>query len=107
MPNERRIVRTRFGTARLIWTIGGWRIRPVPGDEVHAPEVRGRREKLQTDALAFVGGIAEIYDAAFLIFLGEGVGQDHHGIHFERLVEVKQAAVGINDDSLAGLAETP
>ena len=65
---------------------------------------RGGKE-LDADALAFVGGIAEKHDAAFLLFLREGIGEDEHGVHVERLVQVDQAAVRIDDDGFAGFAE--
>ena len=55
--------------------------------------------------MAFVGGIAEKHDAAFLLFLCERIGENDHGVHGERLIEVEQAAVRIDDDRLAGLSE--
>lgn len=62
-------------------------------------------EKLEAYALAFVGGIAEKHDAAFLLFLCERIGENDHGIHGERLIEVEQAAVRIDDNRIAGLSE--
>jgi len=39
-------------------------------EEIYAPEAGGGREKLHTNALAAVVGIALEHDAALLIFLG-------------------------------------
>ena len=78
---------------------------PIGGNEINAPEMRRGREKFDADALAFVGGFAEKDDAGFLLFLREGIGEDEHGVHGERLVQVHQAAVRIDHDGFAGLAE--
>ena len=67
--------------------------------------MRRGSEEFDADALAFIGGIAEKNDAAFLLFLREGIGEDEHGVHVERLVQVHQAAVRVDHDGFAGFAE--
>ena len=67
--------------------------------------MRGRGEKFNADALTFFTDFAEIDDADFLLFLGGGAAEDEHGAVLDRLIEIEQAAVGIDDDGLAGLAE--
>ncbi len=67
--------------------------------------MRSGRQKFDAHALPFIGGFAEIYDAAFLFFLREGIGEDEHGIEHERLVQVDQAAVSADDNGFAGFAE--
>jgi hypothetical protein len=79
---------------------------PVGGDEIDTPEMWRRGEELKADPLAFIGGVAKKDDAAFLLFLCEWVGNDEYRIHVERLIQVHQAAVRIDHDGLAGLAET-
>jgi hypothetical protein len=83
----------------------GGRSRPIGRHEVDTPEMRRGGEELDADALASFGGIAEKHDAAFLLFLGERIGENDHGVHVERLIEVDQAAVRIDDDRFAGFAE--
>ncbi len=80
--------------------------RPIAGSEIYTPKVWGRRKKFDSDTLAFRHGIAKIDDAAFLFLLGEGIGEDEHGVHGDRLIQVQQTAVGIDDDRLAGFAES-
>ena len=62
-------------------------------------------KKLDAYALAFIGGVTQKNDAAFLLFLRERVCEDEHCIHAERLVEAKQATVRIDQDGFTGLAE--
>ncbi len=94
-----------YQTERLARTNGCRRRGPIRGDEIHTPEMRRGREKFDADALAFVGGFAEKHDARFLLFLREGIGEDEDGVHGQRLVQVHQAAVGVDHDRFAGLAE--
>jgi len=67
--------------------------------------MRRRSKKFDPHALAFIGGVAEKYDAAFLFFLRKWIGEDEHGAHIERLVQIHQAAVGVDHDRFASLAE--
>ena len=68
--------------------------------------MRRRCEKFYADALAFVGSFAEKDDTGFLFFLRERIGDDYQGVHSERLVQVHQAAMRVDHDGFAGLAET-
>jgi len=65
----------------------------------------GRGEELDADADAAVAGIAEEDDAAFLLFLGFGIDQDEHfaAVHF--VLEHEQAAVLVDHQGFANLAE--
>ena len=67
--------------------------------------MRRGSKKFEPHALAFVGGIAEKNDAGFLFFLRKWIGKDQHRVHGQRLIQVQQAAVRIDHDGLAGLAE--
>lgn len=80
---------------------------PIGLSELHAPETRRRGEELEADALSLLRGIAQINDAALLLFLGEGVDQHDHRAVFDRLVQIEQPAVRVNDNGFANLAEFP
>jgi hypothetical protein len=69
--------------------------------------MRCRSEKFEAYALAFIVGIAEKDDPAFLLFLRERIGENDHRVHMERLIEVEQAAVRIDHNRLASFAEAP
>jgi len=84
----------------------GGRGGPIGGNEVDAPEMRRGSEELKANALAFLGGVTQKNDAAFLLFLRERVGDDEYRVHIEGLVQIHQAAVRIDDDGFAGLTET-
>ena len=84
--------------------VGGWR-GPIRRNEIHAPEMRRGREKFQANALTLFRGIAEKDDAAFLLFLRKWIGENNDAVHGERLVEIHQAAMGVDDDCLAGFAK--
>ncbi len=86
---------------------GGWRGGPIGPSELHAPETRRRGEELDADALSLLRGIAQKHDAAFLLFLGEGVDQHDHRAVFDRLVQIEQPAVRVDDNRFASLAEFP
>ena len=85
---------------------GSGRRGPIGRNEIDTPEMRSGREKFNANALAFLGCIAEEHDSAFLLFLREWIGENDHAVHSERLIEVHQTAVGVDDDRLAGFAET-
>jgi hypothetical protein len=66
----------------------------------------GRRcKKFNGDALAFIGGIAEKYDTAFLFFLRKWIGEDEYRVHLKRLVQIDQSAVSVDDHRLTRFAE--
>ena len=69
--------------------------------------MRSGRQKFEAHALPFVSGVAEKNDAAFLLFLGKWISEYDHSVHVERLVEVKQPAMRVNDDRFAALSEAP
>lgn len=64
-------------------------------------------EKFEPYALAFIVGITEKDDPAFLLLLREWIGENDHCVHIERLIEVEQAAVRIDHNRLASFAEAP
>jgi len=64
--------------------------------------MRRRREELESNALAFIRCVSEKYDAAFLLFLREWVGDDQNRIHIQRLIEIHQAAVRVDHHGFAG-----
>ena len=78
---------------------------PIAGHEINPPEMRRGRKKFDSDALAFVVGLAKEDDAGFLLFLSKGIGENEDGIHGQRLVHIHQAAMGVDHDGFAGLAE--
>jgi len=78
---------------------------PIGGREIHAPEMRGRREEFDADALAFVGKVADKNYSAFLLFFGDRIDQQDVGAHFEFGLHVEQGTVSVDDDGLAILAE--
>jgi hypothetical protein len=79
---------------------------PISGNEVYAPEMRRGSEELKANALAFLGGVTQKNDAAFLLFLRERVRDHEDPVHLERLVQIHQAAVRIDYDGFAGFTKT-
>jgi hypothetical protein len=75
--------------------------------EFNAPEMGARREKLNSDARALLGSIADIYDPAFLLFLGHRIDERDIRAHFKRLVQVEQAAMRVDHDGLAVFTKLP
>src|SRR5882762_5086938 len=65
------------------------------------------REKLYSDARAFFGSIADIYDPAFLLFLGHRIDQRNVRAQFQRLVQVEQTAMRVDHDGLAVFTKLP
>src|ERR1700722_8928324 len=94
-----------LASGELTRTKGCRRRRPIRGNEIDAPEMRRGREEFDTDALALFRGFPEKNDPGFLLFLREWIGDDEQGVHGKRLVQVHKAAVRIDDDGFAGLAE--
>ena len=78
---------------------------PIGCSEFYAPELRTRNEKLNADAGSLVRGLADIYDTAFLLFVGNGVDEGNVGAYVNGFSEVDQAAVSIDHDGLAVVAE--
>src|SRR5712691_538608 len=104
-PGARRLC-SGLGLKNLLDGPGGFFGRDTIGcGEIHAPEARRGREELDADALAFFIGLAQKDDAALLLFLREGIGEDDQQAVLERLVQINQRAVGVNDNGFAGLAE--
>lgn len=62
-------------------------------------------KKFDADACAFLGCVTEIDDAAFLLFIGRRIDEHDLGAEVDGFLEVKQAAVSVDDDCLAVLAE--
>lgn len=81
--------------------------RPVWAGELHAPESRCRGQEFDAYALALVRIVAEIDHPAFLLVLGEGIGEDEDGSDLQLLVEVEQGAVGVDNDRFAGMLKSP
>lgn len=113
VPVGSRDARTRLRSDQwrelLVW-LGGDGIGaggPILRNEIHAPEMGRWGKKFNADALAFVHGFAEIDHAAFLLFLGERVGERNERIHGDFLIEIDQAAVGVDHDGLARGAKLP
>jgi hypothetical protein len=75
--------------------------------ELDAPEMRSRGKEFDTDPRTLFGGVSEVDDAAFLLFFGDRIDEDHFGAQINVGVDVEQAAMGINDDGLAIFLEFP
>ena len=69
--------------------------------ELDAPEMRAGAQEFNSHARALLGSVAQIDDAAFLLFLGRGI--DEHDIRSELqfLIQIEQTAVGVDHDCLA------
>jgi hypothetical protein len=94
-------------TASLIYWPGRWWRGPVCLRKFDAPEVWAGGQEFHTYAGPFIGGIAQIHDAAFLFFLGNGIDEDKFRTQFERFLQVKQATVGVDHNRMAALPEFP
>jgi hypothetical protein len=87
------------------WLLGGRPYGPILLCEFDTPKMRARGEKFDAHARAFFGCIAEIDHTAFLFFFGDGIDEHDFGAKRERFLQIEQAAVRVNDDGLAILAE--
>jgi len=67
--------------------------------------MRRGREKFDADALTFFSSLAKKHDARFLLFLRKRIGDDQHGIHVQRLVQIHQSAMRVDDNGFASFAE--
>jgi hypothetical protein len=79
--------------------------RPIFLREFNSPEVRAGREEFDADASALVGGFADEDDPALLLFIRRGIIEHELRSDLERLLKVEEAAMGVDDDRLAVLAE--
>ncbi len=79
--------------------------RSIRFGKLQAPEVRSRRQKLQTHALASIRNISQINDAALLLFIGHGIDDLHLPAEFHSFIQIDEAALRIYHDRLARLAE--
>ena len=73
--------------------------------QFQAPEVRRRRQELNSHPLASLDRIAQINYPAFLFFLRLRIGQNEHYAVVHLMLQHEQAAVGIYDHGFAELAE--
>lgn len=64
-----------------------------------------RREKLKTNALAAIGNVSDINDAALLLFVGDGIHDLQLAAEFNCFIQIDKPALSIHDDCLARLAE--
>jgi hypothetical protein len=87
--------------------LGGWTHGPILRGEIDTPEMRAGGKEFNTDTCALFGSVAQIDDAAFLFFFGDGIDEHDFGAERERFLQIKQAAVRVNHDGLAVLAEFP
>jgi hypothetical protein len=78
---------------------------PVGLGELDAPEVRRGRQEFEADALTFAGIVAQVDDAALLLFLSGRIRKRQNAAHLEGLVEIDKAAVSVDNDGLADGAE--
>lgn len=79
---------------------------PVGLGELDAPEVWSGRQKFEAYTLAFAGIVAQVDDAALLFFLGGRIRDRQDAAHFERLIEIDESAMRVDDDGFADGAET-
>src|SRR5208282_370589 len=73
---------------------------PVRGRKLDAPKVGRRGDKFKAEALAPLGGAANIDHAAFLILFGGGTAQGNQGAHLHFRVQIQQGAVRVDHDGL-------
>ena len=85
--------------------LGGWTHGPILRGEIDTPEMRAGGKEFNTDTCALFGSVAQIDDAAFLFFFGDGIDEHDFGAERERFLQIKQAAMRVDDDGLAVLAE--
>src|SRR5437879_12742044 len=73
--------------------------------EKSTPQKRGAGERNSTPTRWPFIGLAQKDDAALLLFLREGIGEDDQQAVLERLVQIEQRAVGVTDNGFEGLSE--
>ena len=80
----------------------GRRLRgPVLLREFDAPEMGAGAQELDADACALIGSVPQVDDAALLLFLGCGIDEQEIRPEFQLLIQIEQAAVGVDHDRLA------
>ena len=62
--------------------------------------MRTGRKKLDADARALFRYIAQIDDAALLLFLGRGIDENKLGADHERVIEIQQASMRVDRNGL-------
>jgi hypothetical protein len=67
--------------------------------------MRARRKEFDADTCALFGRVTKINYSAFLFFFGDWIDQHDFGAERESFLQIEQAAMRINDDGLAVLAE--
>jgi hypothetical protein len=95
----------REAWSRLARGLGGWTHGPILRSEIDTPEMRAWGKEFDTDTCALFGSVAKVDDAAFLFFFGDGIDEHDFGAERERFLQIKQAAMRVDDDGLAVLAE--
>jgi hypothetical protein len=95
----------REAWSRLARGLGGWTHGPILRSEIDTPEMRAWGKEFDTDTCALFGSVAKVDDAAFLFFFGDGIDEHDFGAQRERFLQIKQAAMRVDDDGLAVLAE--
>lgn len=78
---------------------------PIVLREFHAPKARAGRKKFHADARAFVGGFANVNDAAVLLFFGRRIHQDDLRADGHVFTQIEQTSVRVDDHGLAILFE--
>ena len=73
--------------------------------ELQSPEMWRGRQELHANALTAIARLAQEHNATFLLFLRRGILQYQHFAIVNLVFEQQQAAVGVNDDGFASLAE--
>jgi hypothetical protein len=73
--------------------------------EFNAPEVRRGRKKFDANALAAIAGLTQKNDTTFQFFLRSRVLQNQHFAIFYFVFEQQKAAVRVDHDGFASLAE--
>jgi|SRR5277367_462899 len=94
------------GEIRLVRGVGRRMRSPVLLRKFDAPEMRAGAQEFNSDARALLGSVSQINDAALLLFLSRGI--DEHDIRTELqfLIQIEQAAVGVDHDRLAFRAKS-
>ena len=82
-----------------------WPGRPVLRREFDSPEMGAGRGEFDAYARALFRGVAQIDDAAFLLFFGDGINENHIAAEDERFVQVEKPSVRVDYNGLAVFLE--
>ena len=82
-----------------------WPGRPVLRREFDSPEMGAGRGELDAYARALFRSVAQIDDAAFLLFFGDGINEHQIRPEDERFMQVEKTAVRVDHDGLAVFLE--